>query len=76
VQNQVAYRSPFLALSGTALQSVYFGFAGTTVTMEAPFNGTFVAPNATFGVGSGLTFNGSFFASTIHVNPGSILVCL
>jgi hypothetical protein len=78
VQNQVAYRSPFLALSGTALQSVYFGFAGTSVTMEAPFNGTFLAPSATaaFGTGSGLTFTGSFFASTIQVRPGSILVCL
>jgi hypothetical protein len=78
VLNQLAYRSPFRALSGTALQSVFLGFAGAAVTMEAPFNGTFVAPNAVaqFGVGAGLTFNGSFFASTIQVRPGSTLVCL
>lgn len=78
VQNQLAYRAPFRPLAGSAVQAVFLGFAGTSLTMEALFNGNLVAPNANvaFGVGSGLTFNGSFFASTIEVRPGSRLVCL
>ena len=69
VQNSLAYRSPFRPPTGSTVQTVYLGFAGTSVTMEAPYNGTMVAPNATvqFGTGAGLTFNGSFFAGTIEV---------
>ena len=78
VQNSLAYRSPFRPPTGSTVQTVYLGFAGTSVTMEAPYNGTMVAPNATvqFGTGAGLTFNGSFFAGTIEVRPASVLVCL
>jgi hypothetical protein len=78
VRDQLAYRSSFRAPSGTALASVVLGFAGTTsLSMEAAFNGTLVAPNAavSFGTGAGLTFTGAFFASTIEVTPASRLVC-
>lgn len=78
VMTQLDYRSPFRALTGTAIQSVFLGFAGTTTTLEAQFFGTLVAPNAqvAFGVGSGLTFRGSFFARTIELRNNSTLVCV
>jgi len=53
------------------------GFAGTTLGIFAPFNGTLIAPNAavTFGTGAGLTYRGSFFGRTLEVTPASVLVC-
>jgi hypothetical protein len=77
VRDALAFRSPIRAPSGTAVQPIFLGFAGTSVNLEARFDGTLVAPNATanFGAGAGLTFTGSFFASVIDVRPGSTLVC-
>jgi len=65
-------------LLGGQLQAITLGFAGATLTMEAPFNGTLIAPNANvaFGAGSGLAFSGSFFGRTLEVRPQSTLICL
>jgi hypothetical protein len=78
VQTSLVYRSPFRATVGSAIQPVFLGFAGLSTVIEAPFDGTLVAPNASveFGIGSGLTFTGSFFARTLKVRPASRLVCL
>ena len=50
----------------------------TSLQLNAPFNGTLVAPNAQvfFGTGAGMTFTGAFYAQSIDVRPGSTLVCL
>jgi hypothetical protein len=64
--------------AGVVLAPVYIGLSGTSpVTMEATFNGTIVAParQVTFGVSSGLTFIGAFYADRIVVQPDSVLVC-
>jgi hypothetical protein len=78
VLTELAYRTPFLASSGSTVQPITLGFASTAVTMEAPFNGTLIAPNAhvQFGIGAGLTFTGSFFGRIIQVRDRSALVCL
>jgi len=78
VLNTLVYHARFLQPTGTNTQTVTLGYAGSgSVSMEAPFNGTLVAPAASvgFGTGSGLTFTGSFFARTIEVKPASTLVC-
>lgn len=77
VENSLAFRSAFLTPGG-AIQPIFLGFAGNQVVIEAPLDGTLVAPNARveLGVGSGLTFTGSFFARIIEVRPDSRLVCL
>jgi hypothetical protein len=78
VATELAYRSSFKMASGSTLQPIPLGFAGTTLVMEAPFDGTLTAPNAhvSFGIGSGLTFTGSFFGRILEVRPNSALVCL
>jgi hypothetical protein len=70
--------SPFLAPSGTAVQPIFLGYAGTSVQFNAVFNGTLVAPNAQvfMGTGAGLTFTGAFYAQSIDLRPQSTLVCL
>jgi hypothetical protein len=77
VRDALVFNAPVLATSGTALQAITLGFAGTTLGMFAPFNGTLIAPNATvtFGTGAGLTYRGSFFGRTLEVTPASVLVC-
>ncbi|HEY5960239.1 MAG TPA: hypothetical protein VIV60_26985, partial [Polyangiaceae bacterium] len=77
VRTTLVFQGPFRTPSGS-VQSIFLGFAGATLSMEATFNGTLVAPSAavTFGVGSGLTFTGAFYARTLEVRPGSALVCL
>ncbi len=77
VRNTLGFQSPLLAASGTTLQRITLGFAGTTLSMLATFNGTLIAPNAavSFGSDTSLTFTGSFFARTLEVNPGNNLVC-
>ena len=71
-------QSPFLAASGTAVQPIFLGYAGTSAQFNAVFNGTLVAPNAQvfMGTGAGLTFTGAFYAQSIDVRPASTLVCL
>jgi hypothetical protein len=77
VRDTLIFNASFLASSGSAVQSIYLGFAGATLNMYAIFNGTLVAPNASviFGTGSGLTFTGSFFGKAFEVTAGSVLVC-
>jgi hypothetical protein len=71
-------QSPFLAPTGTAVQPIFFGFAGTALSLNTELDGTLVAPNAavTFGPGGGLTFSGAFYARVLEVSPQSTLVCL
>jgi hypothetical protein len=77
VENSLVFSSS-LRLADNSVAPIYMGFAGASVTMEARFDGTFVAPNAavTFGVGSGLLFTGSFYARVIEVRRGSELACV
>ena len=77
VQNALVFNAPIRATSGTALQAITLGFAGTTLGMFSPFNGTLIAPNAhvTFGTGAGLTYRGLFFGRTLEITPASVLVC-
>jgi hypothetical protein len=76
VQTTMAFRTPFLNASGQ-VQPVLLGFAGTSLVVETQFNGTLLAPNASvaFGINSGVTYTGSFYAKSIEVRPQSILVC-
>ena len=71
-------QSPFLAASGTAVQPIFLGYAGTSLSFTTVFNGTLVAPNAQvfMGTGAGLTFTGAFYAQSIDLRPQSTLVCL
>jgi hypothetical protein len=77
VSGTFAYRTPFTLTNGQ-VQAIFLGFTGTSAVLEARFDGTLVAPNASiaFGVGSGLTFTGSFFAKSFDIRPQSVLVCL
>jgi hypothetical protein len=77
VRTGLTAHSPFLAAAGTTVQSIFLGFGGTSLTFEAVFNGTLVAPNAQvfFGNGAGLTFSGGFYARSIEVRPQSTLIC-
>jgi len=76
VKTTLAFRSPFTN-SGGQIQAVTLGFAGTSTVLEAAFNGTLIAPNGTvsFGISSGLTFTGMFFAKGFDIRPASTLVC-
>ncbi|HJX53613.1 MAG TPA: hypothetical protein VJ801_12675 [Polyangia bacterium] len=76
VKHEIIFRSRFRTPTGLT-QPVYLGFAGTSTTMEAPFDGTLLAPSAlvTFGTGSGLTYTGSFRAREMRVRPARTLVC-
>jgi hypothetical protein len=78
VKTALVFNAPFLASSGSAVQPIYLGYAGTAnLYMYAVFNGTLLAPNAlvAFGTGSGLTFTGSFYGKAFEVTPDSKLVC-
>ncbi|HVV52135.1 MAG TPA: kelch repeat-containing protein [Polyangia bacterium] len=78
VQSSLAFNASILASSGTSVQPIFLGYAGSnSVSLGARFDGTLVAPNASvvFGAGPALTFSGSFFARTIEVAAGSTLAC-
>lgn len=77
VADALVMNAPFYASSGTSVQPIFLGFAGSSLGIYADFDGTLVAPNATvlFGTGSGSVFIGSFFGSVFEVNPASALVC-
>lgn len=79
VQNSFVLNSPILQATGTAVQPVTVGYAGSTaVSLGARLDGSFTAPNASVIFGSGpnpLTYSGSYFARSIEVAPGSILAC-
>lgn len=78
VRDSLVFNTPFRALSGTAIQPIYFGFQGTNLSLPIRFDGTLVAPNAlvSFGSGPGVTFTGSFYVRRLQLNPASSLVCL
>lgn len=78
VRTSFTAQTSFLATAGTAVQPIFFGFGGNTLSFDAVFNGTLVAPNATvfFGTGAGLTFTGAFYGRSLEVRPQSTLVCL
>jgi len=79
VQNSFFFNSPILQATGTAIQPLTVGYAGSTaVTLGARLDGSFTAPNASVVFGSGpnpLTYSGSYFARSIEIAPGSILAC-
>jgi hypothetical protein len=77
VQSSLFFNAPFRASSGTAIQPIFLGFAGSNLSLLAQFNGTLVAPNASvvFGTGSGIVYTGSFFGRSLEVTPASTLVC-
>jgi len=77
VRNALVMNAPFRRATGSAVQAIFLGFAGATLNMLTPFDGTLVAPNAsvTFGTGPGLTYTGSFFGRSLRVTSGSALVC-
>jgi hypothetical protein len=76
VMNQLSYKSAITKVGG-ARQPILLGFVGTTLNLEAGFDGTLLAPNAkvSFGIGSGLLYTGAFFARILEVRPASTLVC-
>jgi hypothetical protein len=78
VRDSLTVQSPFRTPTGGAVQALFLGFAGSTLTLDAVFNGTLVAPNSSvaFGTGAGLTYTGAFYARSIEVRPASTLVCL
>ena len=77
VRNTLTFQSPIRATTGTAIQPLFVGFAGSTVTLEAELDGTFLAPSANvgFGVDTSITFTGSYFARAIDIRPASVLHC-
>ena len=78
VQNQFFFNSPILQATGTAIQPLTVGYAGSTaVNLAARLDGSFIAPNAsvTFGTSAHLTYSGSYYARSIEVGAGSILAC-
>lgn len=77
VKDQLTVRSPFLAPVGTQLSPVFLGFSGTFAALEAPFDGTLLAPGAeiAFGSGSGFAYTGAFYARALLVRESSALVC-
>ena len=78
VQNSLTFNASILATTGSSVQPIFLGYAGTaSVSLGARFDGTLVAPSASvvFGAGPTLTFSGSFFARTIEVAAGSTLAC-
>jgi hypothetical protein len=77
VKTGLAFRSSFTTPSNQ-IQPVCLGFAGTSATFEAIFNGTLLAPNATitFGLNSPLTFTGSFYAKVLWLRPNNQLICI
>jgi hypothetical protein len=77
VRNALTFQSPIRAATGTAIQPLFVGFAGSTATLEAELDGTFLAPSASvaFGVDTSITFTGSYFARAIDIRPASVLHC-
>jgi hypothetical protein len=77
VRDTLVHNAPFRVPSGTAIQTVPLGFAGSSVSLFALFNGTLIAPNAavTFGTSGAKTFTGSFFARSFQLTPDTNLIC-
>jgi hypothetical protein len=64
------------AADPTRVQYVYLGTS--SITLQPPFSGTFIAPFASLAIGQPVTgpYQGSFFASQISVGPGTTIVHL
>jgi hypothetical protein len=76
VRDQLTFRSPFILANGTP-QAITLGYAGTSLSLQAAFSGTLVAPAAlvVFGAAQPTSNRGSFYARAIEVRPGSTLTC-
>jgi cellulase/cellobiase CelA1 len=64
--------------TGTTVQTSFLGLATTdSTTLQVPFNGTVLAPNAalTMGTGPGLSFTGAFYARALTASNDSQLLC-
>lgn len=78
VQNSFFFNSPIRQATGTAIQPVTVGYAGSTaVSLGARLDGSFTAPNASvvFGSAGATTYSGAYFARSIEVAAGTILAC-
>jgi hypothetical protein len=76
IKTWLAYRASFVDPSGS-YAGFFVGYFGTGLTLEAPFNGVLVAPNAamTLGVSTSTTFTGDFFAKGLALTPNTVVVC-
>lgn len=77
VGQQVAYRDVFVTPGGVSAE-IFLGYAGTSqLTVDAPFLGAILAPNAILALGNGnaQVFRGSFAALDIVLRPGADMVC-
>jgi hypothetical protein len=77
VRDSVIFRGSILT-PANALASVFVGYTGTNaVFLEAPFNGTFVAPNASLTIGTNgvLTYRAQFVARVFEQRPGTVVTC-
>lgn len=77
VRDALVLNASIRAASGTALQPILLGFAGSNLSLGAAFDGTLVAPSASvvLAPGGNPTFVGAFFSKNLEVGPGVTLVC-
>jgi cellulase/cellobiase CelA1 len=78
VASTLAYRSAVVTAGGSP-QPIFLGYAGpAALRMEAPFQGTLLAPSSEvfLGTGSGTSFRGTFQARILNVNPQSAIECV
>jgi hypothetical protein len=77
VKSSLIYRGSIVT-PANVLATIFLGYTGTqAVTLEAPFNGTFVAPNASLmlGVDTSIQFRGQYVAKTFELRPDSVITC-
>ena len=73
VANSIIFRGVAADARNDA-SNILIGFAGTaSVAIEAPFDGTLVAPNASVTVGS-MSHKGAFFAKHLELYPDAVVV--
>lgn len=77
VRTGMAFRAPIVTAAGT-LATVFLGYAGTTLTLEANFSGTVIAPNATLRMGTATaqSFSGAAHAKIIDLSNGADFMCI
>jgi hypothetical protein len=77
VSGALTFQSAFLTATGTPAQ-LFLGYAGSNpAVLEAPFQGTLVAPAGAMSLGTATArdFRGRFFARSLEVRPDVHLVC-
>jgi hypothetical protein len=78
IMNSLAYRTSFVHQNGT-LADVFVGYVGTqSSTIEAPYLGTFIAPNASIQMGTSSVheIRGRFATRTLLIQPDTNLICV